>query len=280
MKPTRLIVNADDFARSEGVNRGILKAHKDGLVSTTTAMMNLKNAAKAVHVAHLESPGLGMGVHLNITFGKPVSSPEKIPSILNNDGFFRSYQELMEKSATFELSDIELEWRNQIEKFLATDVPLDHLDSHHHCAVFTPQLFELFLDLAAEYDCGVRNPIPYDLQFLDLNSLYSETIIRFVLEDAEHLIRAKAIPYPDFFLASFFGKSATSEHLTHLLSKLSPAVYEIMCHPGFLDVDLQRTASYTGMREQELEILTSPGIGSLLLENNIQLHTFRTAWSS
>lgn len=280
MSGIRLIVNADDFARSPGVTGGILKAHQNGLVSTTTAMMNLKDARPAVVQAQAAAPDLAIGVHLNITFGKPLSSPEKVASLIDGTGSFHSFRDLIANPDKLELREVEREWRNQIEALLDANIQLDHLDSHHHSAVFSEALFLLLLDLAGEYDCGVRNPNPSDIDSSSLNSLYPEGITGFIQQAAEPLMRARAVPHPEHFLASFFGDTATKDHLSMLLRRLSPGTYELMCHPGFADDELALTSSYDDQREKELEVLTDDEIKSLTQELNIHPATFQSLRTS
>jgi len=70
----KLIVNADDFGRSPGINRGILDAHLNGIVTSTTVMINYPDAAPGLEQALLKAPDLGIGLHLNLTSGRPVSA--------------------------------------------------------------------------------------------------------------------------------------------------------------------------------------------------------------
>jgi predicted glycoside hydrolase/deacetylase ChbG (UPF0249 family) len=270
-------VNADDFARSTGINEGILKSHLEGIVSTTTAMMNLKDAQASLISAAARAPHLGFGVHLNITYGNPISSTDQVSTLLNEEGTFRDFHELLTTPKNMDIEHVECEWRNQIEYFLETNVPLDHLDSHHHAAAFSKELFELFLDLAVEYGCGVRNPKPIDLDELNLHALYSEGMMDFIQHEAQIMMQQNEVPHPEGFLASFFAEKATLEHLRNLLQKLKPGVYELMCHPGFFDTDLAESSSYAQLREQELDTLTHQDAIDLIQENNIQLNSFRTA---
>jgi predicted glycoside hydrolase/deacetylase ChbG (UPF0249 family) len=280
MNEIRLIVNADDFARAEGVNLGILKAHEDGIVSSTTAMMNLEGSQEHIRDAHERAPALGIGVHLNITYGSPLSRPDRIASLLNEHGSFRDFRDLLAAPEEIDLQQVEHEWRAQIECFLRTGSPLDHLDSHHHCAVFSKDFFRLFLSMASEYGCAVRNPKPMDLENVDLHSLYSQGMIKFLLHESTALMAEMQITHPDGFLASFFADKATVSHLKTLLHMLDPGVYELMCHPGIFDPLLAETSSYANFREQELNSLTHRDTLELIANLGIQLHTFQSAWMS
>ncbi|MGD2161453.1 MAG: ChbG/HpnK family deacetylase [Anaerolineales bacterium] len=278
MNEIRLIVNADDFARSVGINDGILKAHKEGIVSTTTAMMNLENSKVSVRSARENAPTLGIGVHLNITYGSPLSPAEEICSLTDKNGLFRDFHELLASPEEINLEHVEREWRQQIECFLDTGVPLDHLDSHHHSAAFSKDLFRLFLNLASEYGCGVRNPNPVDIEQVELHSLYSNVMIEFLVNKSDTLMSDMGIPHPDGFLASFFAEKANVSHLRKLLSTLGPGVYELMCHPGIFEPSLAETSNYAHFREQELETLTHPDILGTIQNLDVRLHSFYSAW--
>ena len=84
----RLIINADDFGLTPGVTRGILDAHINGVVTSTSAMMNSPHIAASLAAAQQDAPNLGMGVHLVLTWGKPVLAPEKVPTLVDDTGHF------------------------------------------------------------------------------------------------------------------------------------------------------------------------------------------------
>jgi predicted glycoside hydrolase/deacetylase ChbG (UPF0249 family) len=155
-----LIVNADDFGRTRGVSAGIIHAHLHGLVTTTTAMVNLPGALADVAQASRQVPTLALGVHLNLTCGRPVLAPADVPSLVSTDGRFLTPEALIASGRRPLLAHVEREWRAQIEAFLTTGASLDHLDSHHHAALFSPEMWQLCLTLAAENGCGVRPPAP------------------------------------------------------------------------------------------------------------------------
>ena len=84
----RLIINSDDYGRTPEISRGIREAHLRGVVTSTTCMMNIPTTAEDIAVALKETPSLGMGVHLVLTMGRPISAPEAVPSITDENGQF------------------------------------------------------------------------------------------------------------------------------------------------------------------------------------------------
>src|SRR5688572_23224395 len=114
-----LIVNSDDFGISENVSRGIIEAHQKGIITSTSTMVNLPAAAGAIKAAHEQAPKLGLGLHLVLSYGKPVSAPEKVPSLLRENGAFpQNYAGLMEQLLKYRADELELELRAQFDRFV------------------------------------------------------------------------------------------------------------------------------------------------------------------
>lgn len=275
----KLIVNADDYGRTKNISNAIRKAHNEGIVSSTTVMMNLPGAEEAVRLAKEETPTLGLGVHLNLTFGEPLSPRMKVDSITESQGGFRSKKFYFQHANEIELKDVEYEWRTQIETFLKYDVLLDHLDSHHHIALTSPGLWSLFLKCAHEYECGVRHPDPGDISENALRAALPVVSIDFVRHRAAHELDDAGIPHPDHFITSFFGSGVSLDHLSNILQSLPEGVTELMCHPGFVDEELSSTSGYAKLREQEYQILIDPMIIQAIAENEIILTTFHEAFA-
>src|SRR4030095_3064505 len=135
----RLIINSDDYGRTPDISRGIRETHLHGVVTSTTCMMNIATTANDVVIALKETPKLGMGVHLVLTMGRPVSAPEAVPSIVDENGNFFKYGSLIENLPNLNMEDVKTEWRAQIEAFVkvAGRKPT-HNDSHHHSSYFSP----------------------------------------------------------------------------------------------------------------------------------------------
>ncbi len=265
-----LIVNADDYGHTPGVSAGIRQAHLEGIVTTTTVMANRPGALDAIRVARHRTPDLGLGVHLNLTSGRPCSPPESIPSLVDAEGLFLRPEVHLAQPKGVERDQAEIEWRAQIETFLQSGAVLDHLDSHHHIAASRPDLWDLCLDLARESGCGVRLPV---LQEPDP----PEAFPFFTVDDAMRRLSASGVPHPDAFVEHFYGDQATLENLRSILLSLGPGVTELMAHPGQADQELLSTSVYAGERETELTLLTDPGVRQTIEREGILLTTFRQA---
>jgi predicted glycoside hydrolase/deacetylase ChbG (UPF0249 family) len=270
-----LIVNADDYGRTSKVSEGIRAAHLRGIVTTTTVMMNLPGAAEDVLLALAKTPTLGLGVHLNLTYGRPIAAPSRLPSITAADGQFLPRDVLISQSRTIRPGEAELEWRAQIERFLQTGAVLDHLDSHHHIAALKEGLWKVQIQLAEEYGCGVRAPFPDDLSLDEVLRIYPAGCAEFAAGPARNHLAESGVFSPDRFLAGFFGAKIDLPHLLSMIEQIPAGVSEIMCHPGFTDPDLLRTSGYAQERLLELQTLTSPELKSMIREEGIHLSTFK-----
>ena len=272
----RLIVNADDYGRTPSVSRGICDAHLNGLVTTTTVMINLPGALEDVRRGIECAPNLAFGVHLNLTCGKPLTPPDRVPTLIDANGRFHGKDLIFSNPEMLDLAEVKIECKAQIERFLQTEAELDHIDSHHHFGIACAEIWILLSDLAVEYDCGVRTPFPNDVHEEDLFELFPADMIDFSRTQAKVQLETLAIPHPDYFYASFFGKTAVLDHLIKLLEKLPNGVSEIMCHPGYSDDSLEQTSGYNRIREQELAALTDQSALLAIASGNIELHTYRT----
>ena len=274
-----LIINADDYGRTPEVSRGIRRAHLQGIVTTTTVMINIPSAISDVQDALIDTPSLGLGVHLNLTYGKPTTPSDRVSSLIGDDGFFLSRDHLLNKLDAVHSEQIELEWRAQIELFLQEGALLDHLDSHHHIAALSEKTWQIHLDLCKEYNCATRPPFPIDFSEKEISLIYPQKSVKFASSEANAMMERQGIRSADYFFASFFGETASLKHALDLLSNLPDGISELMCHPGFSDDELQSTSGYHETRDLELEILTSAALQECVEKHSIKLRTYQTAWT-
>jgi hopanoid biosynthesis associated protein HpnK len=286
----RLIVNADDFGLTAKVNEAIIDGHCRGLISSTSLLANGEAFECAVALSR-QAPRLGIGVHWNLTEGKPAAPGCSIPSLVNGKGFFaRTPGSLWRAIILGRVStvDIERELRAQIEKVLAAGVALTHLDSHKHVHAL-PVLGKMGIKLAREYGIGAircvagRWPAPGGL--LRRYPRATTTIIRQLLNGfALALISrgwSRQLRRAGVACAShFYGLTATGfldeEILGEILSHLPDGTSELMCHPEIVDNALRRTPTrLLEQREMEYRVLTQPAMKRLAQELGIQLVNYR-----
>jgi predicted glycoside hydrolase/deacetylase ChbG (UPF0249 family) len=243
----KLIINADDLGLTPGCNRGIVRAMTAGLVSDTTLMVNTAFTDEAV--ALLKAHGLAAGLHLNLTYGRPLLPAGETPSLVDARGNF--HRPVNRVVAVCEPREAERELAAQVERFLATGLTLTHLDSHHHAHSY-PEILDVAIGLARKLKVPLRQT----------GSAVRARIVAF------------GVPTPDAFSDAFYGPGATRENLQAVLRAHGGGVLEIMCHPAEADDLLARTSSYSAERQRELAILTDPAMKDFLAAEDIELVGF------
>jgi len=242
----RLIVNADDFGLTPGVSEGILAAHRHGIVTSTTMLVNREIPRE--HIARAHDAGLGLGLHVNLTLGRPLT---RGASLVDDGGSFP--RDARRAAARAEAGDVEREVEAQIERFekLARASPT-HLDSHHHVGLHAP-VREVVVDAARRLGVPVRSQD----------------------EATRARTRSAGLRTPDHF----FGESGPDAYwsltrtLAHLRA-LPPGVSEFMTHPGWCDAELSYSR-YGRQREVELVGLGSPAARAAATALGITLCDFR-----
>lgn len=260
----KLIVNADDFGRSRGVSDGILRAHRDGIVTSTTAMMNMPGVTHDLQRAVIEAPRLGLGVHLTFTAGRPLLPVDWVRSLVDERDHFLSQAAIRQQPARLNPDELMSELKAQVNTFKNALGHLpDHLDAHHFVHLYPP-LFRVYLDLADSLNLPIRLPIPRQPAALEqapalLGSLSAEVLEPIVQADWA-LLAGRTIRTTDHFVMSFFGHDTSVAGLLHLLEHLPDGVTELMTHPGLTDEHLRAESSYHVEREHELATLTDPQV--------------------
>lgn len=244
----KLIINADDFGFTKGCNDGIITALKEGLATDTTIMINMEDSSDAVEKAK-QSGIKRIGLHLNLTCGKPVLPPERVSSLVDENGNF--YRRAAMLLPNMNLKEAEAELWSQVEKFTLTGMGLTHIDSHHHIHMYEG-LTDIVIDIARKLEIPLRQT----------NDAVKEKIIN------------KGVKTTDHFTMKFYGDGATLENLCSILDRYEDGVMEIMTHPAIPDQKLLSTSSYNIDREKELEVLTSEAMSKYILNRGIRMISF------
>jgi hopanoid biosynthesis associated protein HpnK len=281
-----LIVNADDLGWTEGVNRGIVEAFHHGIVTSASLLANGAAFAGGVKAAR-SAPGLGVGMHLNLSDGPPVADAESVMTLLNDDGEFAGGPEsllLKRVRRGLALQEVEQEWDAQIQKVRDAGIQPTHIDGHKHVHML-PGLFEIALRLAKKHGIGA---IRVSLEASSLRAALSygakrhaSVVIRqgvqarglkLLARDAREEAERAGIATADYFCGIAQTGELTREGLTQLLKILPEGTTELMCHPGYADEALGKTATrLQGSRQTELGILTDTRIRNLVASQGIRL---------
>jgi predicted glycoside hydrolase/deacetylase ChbG (UPF0249 family) len=240
-----LIVNADDFGLSVGINKGIMRGYQLGVITSTSAMVNFPAWEQGVRLL-TGNPGLGVGLHVNISRGRPLSNSADIPSLVNRDGLFHGAPELLLQANP---DHILREMYAQYCRFVKLRrQPPTHLDSHHHMHCW-PGIDQLFVLFAQERGL----PLGY-------------------LPPREY---RKELCTPDAYIWQFFDRGANQPNFIRLMEGVRTGTTQFLCHPGQVSPDLSNWSAYTWQRERELAILCSYTRNSFQERYGIHLVNFQ-----
>ncbi len=243
----RLIVTADDFGLSPGVNAGIVEAHERGIVTATSLMVNAPAARAALHWAS-EHRSLAVGLHFVLTFARPVGPTEPLEELVDENGRFRRLETGAHEHTS--AGNVREELRAQLARFAeAVGRAPSHIDSHHHVHAL-PGILRAVIEEAGQRGLPVRAPDAATRERLRLERIHTA----------------------DHFEGSFYGADCVDEAaLSTIFERLPEGETEMMCHPAKRDDALAEMSGYVEWRYRELKTLTSPRSREALERNSIEL---------
>jgi predicted glycoside hydrolase/deacetylase ChbG (UPF0249 family) len=248
--PPRLIINADDFGLTPGVNRAIKELHQAKVLTSATLMATGPAFEDAVAVARA-NPTLGVGCHILLTDGVPVSPPETIPTLLGPDGktFRPSLVDFLQAMLRGKINEqeIEREALAQIQKLQQAGINITHIDTHKHTHLFPPVCRALLKTAEQNSIHAIRHPFE---QSWSLALGHGKRIRRLQVKllgnlktkfEQQPQIRSRSILSTD----GTIGISATGNLYGETLREILQAMphegtFELVCHPGYNDHDLDR----------------------------------------
>ncbi|OJF91893.1 carbohydrate deacetylase [Alkalibacterium sp. 20] len=242
-----LIINADDYGYSRAVNLGIIDSFKSGVLTSATLMANMPGFEHAVELAKL-NPKFGIGVHLTLTCGKPLSENT---SSLTENGSFKKIA-FYESDFSIEKDELLKEWDLQIQRVIESGITPTHLDTHHHVNMVSP-MKEVFIELARKFKLPVRNnfDVPDDLL----------TVKKFFID------------FDDLGITKGIWKPLITNNLVQDCKNYHTV--EAMCHPGYLDNVVFEGSSLLENRVLTTKELMDSNYKELFSANNIKLGTYR-----
>jgi hopanoid biosynthesis associated protein HpnK len=285
----RLIVNADDFGLAESINRGIALGHNDGILSSASLLANGPAFQDAAVLAR-QLPRLSLGVHLNLSQGKPLSPAIRVATLVNTAGNLyltppRLWLRIITGKITLE--HIYCEFHAQIRRVFDSGITPTHLDAHMHVHVL-PQLSPMLVSLAREF--GIRYvrcpaeklaatlPLLWKVAGPSLRAAKRLTIAYAVSSFAKSLrskLRAAGLGCSDAFLGLAHTGFLDATTLRALLSVVPDGVTELICHPGYNDPAVKTFGGeLTAEREPEIAALISSQTKDALNDLQIRLANF------
>jgi len=273
----QLIVSADDFGMSPGVNAGIMAAHRDGLLTDAGLMVAGAAAREAVDLAHA-TPSLSVGLHLVLVQGYATSAARDIPDLVDATGMFRSHS-VWAGLRYFFLprlrTQLETEIRTQLDRFVATGLSLSHVDGHLNIHMH-PTVLAILLRLAARY--GIRAMrLPQEPWRISLRldprerrrKLVEAAVFTALTRHARPRLAAQGIRHPDQMFGLHQSGHVDERYWLGVLHALPAGVTEIYSHPADLDTEARRWRPPDYEAGAELRALTSDRVREALAATGI-----------
>ena len=236
----KIIINADDFGYSKGINYGIFEAHKNGVLTSTTLMTGMPGTEHAAAIMK-EIPKMGVGLHLNTALGKPGNFKRK--TLTDENGFFIKPDKVLELGIDYNEDELYDELKEQFLRFMEiTKQKPTHLDSHLFSSDKLEKVKKIALILADEYRIPLRN------------------------HETGYYEKVRFINHRDF--GGIPGLEYVAENFDEIIKN---KYVEIMTHPGYVDTYVMKNSSYNMMRAEELDFLTGDRIKELAERNKVEL---------
>ena len=293
-----LILHSDDFGLNREVNSAIIEVAQKGCLGSASLMTNGLAAEEALEQAR-DCTGLGVGLHLNIVRGRPLSNPEDIPSLVDNDGLFlNSVARIMTRSVRGKLAaaEVEAEYRRQVEFMLERDFVPTHLDGEKHSHILIPEAAQAVRKLSAEFSIGKVRLINEKALLKNLRrqgmTIKGSQSQRVKLELLEWRSRQVAgiwggLRHPDATFGVLLSGNTRYPDAIDLLQAFvtldSPKTIEWMFHLGypFDENDTQFNNEFGGFflgkaRQEEVEFLLSDEVAEIIGNHNNQFGSYLT----
>jgi hopanoid biosynthesis associated protein HpnK len=264
--PRRLIVNADDFGRSSGINAAVLRAHVGGILTTASLMVNEPACAEAVAIAR-DHPRLGVGLHLALVCGRAALDRARIPGLLNGSGRFScapvrlGLRYFARRGLRAQLRD---EMQAQFDRFHASGLPLDHLNGHLHLHLH-PVIFDLLMEHAVAWGISrvrlTRDPFWLNARIASGSWLYrvSHAMIHHQLtRRAAPILQSRSFRHTTHVFGLLQNARVDETYLLRLLRALPPGDSEVYSHPSIDEFP------------EELAALVSPRVKALVEELDLR----------
>ncbi len=262
----KLFVQADDYGMTTGVTDGIVACGRDGVLTQTGLFTNMPSTEYAVKKWKAEMPHVLLGQDLNLSTGRPVTDPKRIPSLVNEDGTFLTSRQHRVKQAEdpdhVRYEDAYLEYDNQVKRFieLVGDKP-GYIGGH---AFFNDVTNKALEDIIAKYGC--RNAMklidPWDKSFVRMTGWGGPVI--------------KADKSYDYSVNTQLAQDPIAYWNETLKEKMEAiADQDVLCvlhtHAGFLDRDLYKLSSFSAVRPMEAAFICSKELREFVDKYHVEL---------
>ena len=279
----QVVINADDFGCHTDVNHGIVGAHRHGMVTSASFMVNFEASAEAVRLA-LENPSLHVGLHFNLSSGRCVAPKAEVSALVDDEGYFRFETHdipgsiaRLRKAITEDrriLDQIEREFWAQVERFRSFGLRAAHLDIHHYLSLTHIDLFEKYVELANQLAVPFRG-LCYPM--IDMLRVPQNVVAKM-----EAIVRQATSPAPQISLSNLLGSKpavipSPEEYQRTVQSRLQSLAnegmqsVELITHPARITEFVRQHDTYLWARELETALVNSPSFARFLEINHFCL---------
>ncbi|HVG21782.1 MAG TPA: hopanoid biosynthesis-associated protein HpnK [Blastocatellia bacterium] len=280
-KRPRLIVNADDFGLSEEVNEAVIRAHKEGVLTSASLMVTGDAFKSAVRSAR-ENPGLAVGIHLVTVMGRAALSRGEIPSLVDREGNFSNDPTAAGLKYFFSPQarrELRKEVAAQFDKFHSTGLRLSHIDGHLHLHVH-PVIFDAALRLGIKYGAR-RMRVPEEERRLalgfDRENVLRKTIHAFLFGGLSRYMKRKldsrGFTVPERVYGNLQSGKMNEQYFLYAIDNLRAATNEIYFHPAVYPARRPLTADER-QRSLEFQALTSDRVKGRLDQLGVRLSNY------
>jgi hopanoid biosynthesis associated protein HpnK len=264
----RLIVNADDFGLTAGVNRAVAELHNAGVLTSATLMARAGATSEAVNLALL-TPTLGVGCHIVLADGEPVLAPREIPTLVDQKTgrFPQTLSAFLSRLFTGRIAteEIEAEATAQIDLLKSQGLKLTHVDSHKHTHMFPAVLRPVLRAARAAGIRAVRNPFEpawavHATAGAKLARCFEVSLLRKMESYCRNIIAQAGFATTEGTIAVVGTGVMTAATVRSLLSAMPGGTWELVTHPGYNDADLAKVRTrLRASRDAERQALLAIG---------------------
>ena len=263
----RLIVNADDFGRSDAINQAVVRAHREGILTSASLMVNEPGSEDAVVLAR-QNPGLAVGLHLTLVCGHAASPPGRIPNLVDSNSAFSDKPVLAGLRYFVQpavRSQLEREIAAQFEKFHAHGLKLDHVNGHLHFHMH-PTVFGILMRRAREWGIShfrlTRDRLRLNFKIASGHFVYrlSHALIFMTLAPwARSGLNRRCIRHSSTVFGLMQNARVDEDYVSCLIPRLPPGDSELYSHPSLDEF------------RNEFDALVSPKIRELVRRYDVKL---------
>lgn len=274
----KLIINADDFGRHELINRAVKIAYEKGFLRSATIMAGGIAFDDAVKISK-NLPNLGVGIHLTLVNGNPILPPNKIPSLVTNEGTFYDNHAIFFKKylhGKINFDEVCDELSAQIEKIFRAGLKPTHVDSHQHLH-HLPKIIDIVLKLAESANINairISDTKIFEGNFGGIGQFIGRVGLASLAKFSANKAKNKNFLFPNHFTGIVAGESITENFMINLIENLRGGTTEVMLHPGTDNSVLENFCKWEHNFEAELNAVTSPKVLKILDEKNISAVNF------